>query len=411
MTRSPRPGAAPAALAFIAVSVFLDALAQSISFPILPRLAQHLLGSDFSAAARWTGWLEVGWAIPQFLAAPLLGMLSDRIGRRPVIIASVFGVGVELILNALAPSVGWLLAGRMLCGFTCGAQAAAFAYVADVTPPEQRTGAYGWINGALWSGVVIGPGIGGLLAGIDLRAPFWVAAAVALAAGVYGLLVLPESLSQGPRPPLRWTQANPWGALRLAVTTPALALLAPALLLVWLAFQGKDNMVVLYTAYRYGWPPLAFGIFCTAFAAVGVAVQAGVAGRLALRICDRRTVLAGLGLQVLGMAGMGLAPTGALFWLANLPAGLGVVSQPALQSLMSRTVSPAEQGRLQGVVSAIASLASIAAPVAFAQLFAWTIARNQAWSGVTILVAAALSLAALTLVALTPERQNSQARR
>jgi DHA1 family tetracycline resistance protein-like MFS transporter len=140
-------------------------------------------------------------------------------------------------------------------------------------------------------------------------------------------------------------------------------------------------------------------------------VQAGVAARLALRICDRRTVLAGLGLQVLGMAGMGLAPTGALFWLANLPAGLGVVSQPALQSLMSRTVSPAEQGRLQGVVSAIASLASIAAPVAFTQLFAWTIARNQAWSGVTILVAAALSLAALTLVALTPERQNSQGRR
>jgi DHA1 family tetracycline resistance protein-like MFS transporter len=397
-----KPQAARAALVFVAVSVLLDSLAQSISFPILPRLAQSLVGGDTAAASRWVGWLEVGWAAPQFLAAPLLGLLSDRIGRRPVIVAGVFGVGAELVLNALAPNVWWLLGGRMLCGFTCGAQAAAMAYVADVTPAEGRAGAYGWMNAALWAGIIAGPAAGGLLAGLSLRAPFWAAAGVALLAGFYGLIVLPESRPASARGPVAWRRATPWSAAGLLLQRPALRLLALALALLWLAFQGKDNMLVLYTAYRYGWDPLAFGLFAGALAAASIAVQGGLAGRVARRVGERRAVVGGLALQALGMAGMGLAPGGALFVAANGLSVIGGVASPALQALMSNAVGPDEQGRLQGAIGAIGSLTSIAAPIAFTQLFAWTVSdgRGGAWSGATILLAGAVTLLACALTAL-----------
>src|ERR1019366_1702047 len=170
-----------ASLIFIAITVGLDILSQSIAFPILPRLAQLLLGGDRPAAARWVGWLEVAWVVPQFFAAPVLGMLSDRFGRPPVIIASVFGVGAEAVRGALGPTIWWLFATRILCGLTCGGMAAAMAYVADVAAPENRTRAFARINAAIWAAIVMGPALGGLLAGAgDLRAPFWAAAVFAL---------------------------------------------------------------------------------------------------------------------------------------------------------------------------------------------------------------------------------------
>jgi DHA1 family tetracycline resistance protein-like MFS transporter len=409
MPPPPRPGSPRAILIFLAASLVLDALAQSISFPILPRLAQSLTGGDAAGAARWVGWLEVSWAIPQFLAAPVLGALSDRFGRRPVIVLSMLGVGLELILNALAPNIGWLVAGRIFCGIFCSGYAAVMAYVADVTAPEDRAGAYGWMSAAPWLGIILGPAGGGLLAGIDLRAPFWAAAAVALAASAYGALVLPESPRERSGAPLRLASLNPWRAVDL-LARPGLNLLALALLLVWLAFQGRDNMLVLYTAVRYRWTPLDFGLFATALAAASIAVQGGLAGRVTRRLGERATVLGGLLLQALGMVGMGLAGGGALFCVANLPAVLGALATPALQSMMSRRVGPDDQGRLQGAIGSVASFTSIVAPVAFTQLFAWTIAagRGLAWSGMTMLVGAALSLAACALVAITrPTRTRS----
>jgi DHA1 family tetracycline resistance protein-like MFS transporter len=392
-----RPGAA---LAFIAVSVWLDYLAQSIAFPVLPRLAQRLLGGDLAAAARWTGFLEVAWAIPQFLAAPVLGMLSDRFGRRPVIVLSLFGVAGELVLNALAPNLGWLLAGRILCGFTCGAQAAAMAYVADITAPQDRTRAYGWVNAALWTGIIVGPAAGGALAAIDIRAPFWAAAGVALACGLYGLLLLPESLPAERRAPLRWRSANPWGAVNLLLQRPGLLALGVAQLLIWLAFQGESNMMVVYTAFRYAWTPLTFGLFATVLALANIAVQGGLAGRIAQRLGERPTVLVGLAFQAASMAAMGLSSTGGFFTVATLVGVIGLISGPALQALMTARVGPDEQGRLQGAIGSISSLTSIVAPIAFTQLFAWTIApqRAAALSGSTMLLAAALTLAALGVI-------------
>jgi DHA1 family tetracycline resistance protein-like MFS transporter len=389
-----------AALAFIAVSVCLDYLAQSISFPVLPRLAQRLLGGDLVAASRWTGVLEVAWAIPQFLAAPLLGMLSDRFGRRPVIVLSLFGIAGELTMNALAPNLTWLLAGRILCGFTCGAQVAAMAYVADITPEAGRASAYGWLNAALWTGVIVGPAAGGVLTAIDVRTPFWFAAGVALVCGLYGLAVLPESLAPEHRAPLRWTTANPWGAIDLLRRRPGLLALGFAQLLIWLAFQGTSNMMVVYTASRYAWTPLAFGAFATALAAANIAVQGGLAGRVVRTWGERRTALAGLGFQTLSTAAMGLASTGSLFWAANLLGVIGSIYQPALQSMMTAKVAPDEQGRLQGAIGSISSLTGILAPIPFTQLFAWTIAPGQpaALSGATMLLGAGLCLIAWVVV-------------
>ncbi len=389
-----------AAFVFIAITVWLDYSAQSITFPLLPRLARLLLNGDAARAARWVGWLEVGWAIPQFLGAPLFGMISDRFGRRPVIVLSLFGVAGELVLNALAPDVGWLLAGRILCGLTCGAIAPAMAYVADITAPEDRTRAFGRLNAAIWAGVILGPAIGGLLATAGLRTPFWAAAALAAANGVYGLFVLPESLPKESRAPIRWAKANPWGAVDLIFSRPGLLILGAALLMVWLAFQATSNMLVLYTSFRYGWGALTFGVFCAVMGSAAIVTQALLAGRVARRIGDRNTVLGGLIAQVIGLTVMGLTPSAMVFSAINLLTILGGVAQPALQSMMSATVGADEQGRLQGAVGSISSLTSIVAPIVFTQLFAWTIAPGHppAWSGITMLAGAGLSLVAASLV-------------
>lgn len=399
-------------LSFIATTLALDMLAQSISFPVLPRLTETLLGGDLPATARWVGVIEVAWAIPQFFAAPVLGMLSDRFGRRPIVVLSVFGVGIELAIGALAPNVWWLLAARILCGFTCGAQAAALSYVADVTGPDERTKAFGWMNVAMWTGIVLGPPLAGLFALVDIRAPFVAAAAIALANGLFGYFVLPESLPPERRAAFVWSKATPAGSIDLLLQRPGLWVFGVAMLFTWLAFQANDNMMVLYTLYRYEWSALTFGVFTIGLSLVGIAVQGWWAGRVAARFGERRAAIAGLALHGVGMAAAGLAPTGAWYALANLPSVLGGIATPAIQTLMSTKVAPDEQGRLQGAIGAIASFTSIMAPITFTRLFAWAIAgeRGPAWSGITILIGAALSLLAAALVlAKTEERADRAA--
>ena len=400
--RFPRAGPRSAGLAFIAVTVCLDVVSHTIVFPVLPRLVEQLLHGDRPAAARWVGMLYAAWSVAQFFAAPVLGMLSDRFGRRPVILISVFGLSLDLVMTALAPNLAWLFAARAVCGLTAGAQTAAMAYVADITPPEDRTKRYGLLNAAAWTGVILGPALGGMLGAIDPRAPFWAAAAVALGNGLYGLLVLPESLPRKNRAPIRWRKANPWGALDLLARREGLLILGVVLLMLWFAGQAMNSVFVLYTAFRYGWDPFALGVFCSALAVGNILVQTQVASRVAKRFGEWRAVIGGLAFQVVGFAAVGLAPTGLWFWLANIPMVLANVAGPALQSLMTAKVEPDEQGRLQGAMGSIGSFTGLMGPIAFTQIFAWAISlgHGPGWSGVTILTGAALSAVAVGLVVL-----------
>jgi DHA1 family tetracycline resistance protein-like MFS transporter len=410
MPLRPHAASSRAALALVAAALFLDSLAQSMSFPVLPRLTQELVGGDPAQAARWVGWLEVGWALPQFLAAPVLGALSDRFGRRPIIVLGAFALAAEMALSVLATDVWVLLLGRGLIGAFGASQAAAFAFAADVTAPDDRTRAFAWLNVALWSGIVVGPAFGGLLAEADLRAPFMAAGALALAAGVYGLLFLPESLKADARTPFRVAAASPWSAFGVLFGSGVLAPLSVVLVVSWLTLQGSDNMVVLYTAHRYGWDALTLGGFVTVTAALGLAVQAGVAARLAGRTPDRTLLLAGLALQAVGLAVMGLAPGSAPFAAGYLLTLFGGIARPALQSLMSSAVGPGAQGRLQGAITAVAGLTSIGAPILFTQAYAWSISggRPIAWSGATILTGAVLTSLALGLILLVGPRREAR---
>jgi DHA1 family tetracycline resistance protein-like MFS transporter len=399
--KSPPGGAASrAGLGFIAVTICLDVVSHTMVFPVLPRLVETLAGGQVSSAARWVGVLVAAWSVAQFFGAPVIGMLSDRFGRRPVILISIFGLSIGLAIMALAPTLAWLLVGRVLCGLTAGAQGAAMAYVADITPQEERAKSYGWLNAAAWTGVILGPAVGGLMGALDPRAPFWAAAAVALANGIYGLLVLPESLPRERRAPMRWGKANPIGAFSLLASRPGLPVLALILMLLWFAMHAMNSVFVLYTAYRYQWDPMALGVFCAVLGAVNIVVNSQIAGRAVDRFGERRTLIAGLAFQALGYLAVGLAPTGLWFWLANAPMALANIAGPALQAMMTAKVDPDEQGRLQGAMGGIASLTGLFGPIAFTQVFALVVAggRAPAWSGVTILLGGVLSLIAWGLV-------------
>lgn len=391
-------GASRASLAFIAVTVALDVASQSMIFPILPRLVEDLVAHDRASAARWVGWLEAAWAFTQFFAAPFLGLLSDRYGRRPVILISLFGLVVDLVVTAIAPDLWWLLAARAVCGMTTATPAAAAAYVADVTPPDSRAGTFGLLNAAAWSGIIIGPAIGGLAGGHDPRLPFWIAAGVTLLNAVYGLFVLPESLRPENRTArVDWAKANPVGAVGLLASPPGLLPLAGVYQLLWFALHAMNAVMVLYTLHRYGWDPIAFGVFCSVAAVGNIFVQSWLAGRVTRRFGDRSVLVAGLVFQVLGFLASGLAPNAVLYCAAYGLVTLGNLAGPALQSLMTATVGEDEQGRLQGACGAMASTATFFAPVVFTQLFALTLGMGSSWLGLTLVIGAGLTALGLPL--------------
>jgi DHA1 family tetracycline resistance protein-like MFS transporter len=379
-------------VARLCLLIFLDGFAHSVSFPILPRLVAELTGHQPPVTALWVGWLEVAWAVPQILIAPVLGALSDRYGRRPLMLLSAVGIGIELTLDALASHVGWLVVGRVVCGLSFAAQAAVMAGVADVTATEGRARAFGLANGALYGGIVAGLLASGALASLGVRAPFWTGAGVAAAAALYVALAVPEPLGRAQRTVAR-TGGAAWEGVRLVAAYPGLRPLALVLLLSWLAFQSSDNMVVLYTEHRYGWSAGQFGLFAAATALLGIAVQGLLASPATRRLGERGALVAGSAMTAAGMLAMGLAPAPAAFVPAAMLAMLGAVARPALQAMMSRCVGADEQGRLQGLVSSIVSLTSVVAPLAFTSLYAWAIGggRAPAWAGLTFVCGATLS--------------------
>jgi MFS transporter, DHA1 family, tetracycline resistance protein len=385
-----------ATFAFVFFVVLLDVLALGIMIPVLPKLVIAFAGGDRVGATAFYGAFGTLWALMQFLCAPLLGALSDRYGRRPVILVSCLGLGFDYLLMAMAPSLGWLFVGRAISGITAASFATGFAYVADVTPPAQRAARFGMLGAAFGTGFVIGPALGGLLGSVDLRLPFWVAGALSLANAGYGFFILPESLPPAHRAAFAWSKANPLAALRFLRSYPALLGLAAAAFLYRLGHDALPNIFVLYGDYRFGWSERTVGWALAAVGVCAVAVQAGLV-RVAVRRCGaRQAMLIGLGFGAVAFTIYGLAPTPVLFCIGIPVGALFGFSYPAMQTLMTAIVGANEQGRLQGALASLMGVAGVLAPLAFTQVFAAAIGPFRGWGlpGAPFLLAAAVLIAA-----------------
>ena len=372
-------------------------VAFGVVIPVFPQLVAQLQGGDMANAAAIFGLFGTAFAFMQFLSAPVLGALSDRFGRRPVVLLSNLGLGADYIVMALAPSLPVLFLGRLISGVTSSSFSTASAYVADVTPPEKRAARFGLLGVAFSIGFIVGPALGGLLATIDPRAPFWASAALSLANFLYGLLVLPESLPPERRGPFRPKAANPLGAMRFLASRPVLATLAVGAAFAYLAHDSLPMTFVLYSVYRFGFDEATIGIALAIVGVSGLVVQGLVVGRAVRAVGEYRTLLIGLVVGAAAQVLLGLAPTAPLFLLGIPTWSFFGLTGPTLQAIASREVSPSEQGRLQGALSSLRSLVTLGSPILYTQTFAAAIGA-LAWLGVP---GAAFLLSAALLVAAT----------
>jgi DHA1 family tetracycline resistance protein-like MFS transporter len=355
------------------------------------------MGGDTAKAALVYGVFGTAWALMQFLFSPVLGTLSDRYGRRPIILLSNFGLGFDYILMALAPSIGWLFLGRIISGITAASVSTAGAYIADVTPPAERAAKFGLLGAAFGLGFVVGPALGGLLGHVDPRLPFWVAAGLSLTNAMYGLFVLPESLTPERRSPFSWRRANPMGSLRLLRSHRELWGLSCVTFLSNLAHVALPSVAVLYMGYRYGWDSIATGFLLMGVGTCSIIVQGVLVGRVVRSIGERRTILVGLLCGMIGFVMQGLASTGPAYVAGIIVMSLWGLLGPAVQGVMTRLVGPMEQGQLQGANSSVLGIASLIGPLLFTQTFASFIGPHRSWHlpGAPFLLSALLLVGAL----------------
>lgn len=382
-----------AAIAFIFVTAVLDIVAMGIIIPVLPSLIEEFAGSN--ADAGWINGVFVAlWAGMQFVCSPIIGSLSDRYGRRPVILLSTAGLAADYVLMAVAPNLWWLALGRIVAGVTSSSFTTVFAYMADITPPEGRARAYGLIGAAFSAGFVAGPLMGGFLGEISPRAPFWVAAAMSGLAFLYGAFVLPESLAPEKRMPFAWRRANPFGAMMLLRSHPELAGLASVTFLLHFSHHVFSAVFVLYAAFRYNWHAWEVGVLLAMVGVLDMIVQGLIVGPVVKRFGDRATMVFGLFGGAIGLALMGFAPTGIWFTVAMIPNALWGLAMPTTQSLMTQRVSESEQGQLQGANMSVASIAGVASPLFFGALYAWTVRDGtpMPFPGLAFYIAAAVLL-------------------
>lgn len=394
-----QPKGRRAAASFIFLTIALDMLALGMIAPVLPRLIASFMAGNVSGSARMLGIFGTVFAIMQFFFSPVLGSLSDRYGRRPVVLLSNFGLGLDYLLMAWAPALGWLFVGRVISGLTASSVPTGMAYMTDVTPPEKRASAFGLVGAAFGMGFVLGPALGGILGSVNPRLPFLVAGCLSLLNGLYGIFVLPESLSHQHRSPFSWKRANPVGSLRMLKNNKVLFGLSAVLVLGYLAQQSLQNVYVLMADYRYGWSDRTVGWSLALVAVFAGFYGAGLVKPLVKRIGERGALTFGLIGGAIGYVMFGLSKTG-LLMLWGIPVlNLMSVAWPSAQSIMSREVSPSEQGQMQGGVQSLRGLAAIFGPVMFTFIFSKTFGAGAAIQapGAAFYLAAALLIVSLVV--------------
>jgi DHA1 family tetracycline resistance protein-like MFS transporter len=406
------------ALFFIFITALMDVISLGIMIPVLPFLIKAMVGGSTANASLWTGVFGTVWAGVQFFAAPVIGMISDRFGRRPVILASIGGLGVDFLFMALAPTLPWLFLGRVINGLTAASFSTASAYVADVTPPEGRAKAFGMMGAAFGAGFLIGPAIGGMLGEMTVnigfwhvekyRLPFYVAAGMALINWLYGCFILPESLPVERRAKtFIWARANPVGSLNLLRRHRDLLGLGGVGFLFYMAHNVLPQIFALYMGYRYHFGTAMVGVSLMVTGVANIIVQALMVGPVVKKLGERGALLAGLAFGTVGFLIFALAPNAWVYWCGVPVFALMGFAQPGLQGLMTRRVGPSEQGQLQGANSSIMGLTGLIGPALYTVVFAWAVGPMDHWHqpGIPILIASACMAGALVLAYFVAHRQ------
>ena len=356
-------------LIFILITVMLDSMGIGLIMPVMPDLIQELEAGDLGQAALWGGILAAIFAVMQFLFGPVIGGLSDRFGRRPVLLIALVVMAFDYVLMAVAGTIWLLVIGRIIGGITAATQSTASAYMADISKPEDKSANFGLIGAAFGMGFVLGPLIGGLLAEYGTRAPFWAAAVLAGANAIFGYFALPETVTDQIRRPFSLRRANPLGAFKHIGQLPGLGRLMGMSFIYGIAFFVYPSIWAYFGKLQFGWGPGMIGLSLGAFG-IGIAIVQGVLIRPILaRIGERNAVLLGLGVDVVAFVALGFVTNGWIAFALTPLTALGSIAGPALQGIMSRTAPDDQQGELQGALTSINAVASIAAPLAMTQVF------------------------------------------
>ncbi|MCX5689465.1 MAG: TCR/Tet family MFS transporter [Planctomycetota bacterium] len=396
----------PPATKFIFLTLLLDVLGFGLIIPVAPRLVQQLQGGSEDAAATTVGLLAASYAAMQFLFSPILGALSDRFGRRSVLLVSLFGSGLDYIALALSPTIAFLFITRAINGISGASMTVASAYIADVTPPEKRAGAFGMMGAAFGIGFILGPLMGGYLGDINIHYPFYAAAALTFLNWMYGFIVLPESLPVERRAPFKISRANPIGAFAGLGRYPLVAGIAIATFFANLAQFGLHATWVLYTGHRYGWTPKQVGLSLAVVGIGAAIVQGGLARKIIPWLGEKNSILLGLLIAIAAYIGYGAVTQGWMIYVVIAYATLGGIAMPAAQTLITRTVLPTEQGATQGALTGLQSLANILGPIIGSITFRYSIlpASPVHIDGLTFFVGAGMAAIGWVIAAYTLAR-------
>lgn len=389
----------PAALGFIYAAIMMNTVSMGVIVPVFPVLVKNLTGQGDAGAAQIMGVFGAAWAMMNLIFAPVFGNLSDRFGRRPVLLVSMFGLAFDYLVMAVAPNITWLFIGRVISGITASSGSAAGAYVADVSTPENRARNFGRFQAAANAGILLGPALGGFVGQLDPRAPFWIASLLAFANALYGLFIVPESLAHERRMSFRWHRANPIGAAALLVSRKGLLGMAMIVFIAQFAGSSFNSVFQFYTHYRYGWGPAQVGLLLMVLGGGSIVIQSFVAGWSTSIIGERRSVILGMAINAAGFACIGLAATVPAFWIAMSLLILAGIAFPNLMSLLSKRVDVDQQGQLQGALAILFGASQLIGPLAYTNVFAWAIGPGS-WlrlPGLPMLVGSGLLLIAVGL--------------
>ena len=365
------PGSRKAAVSFIFITLLLDVIGLGLIIPVFPQLIEELIQGNISKASQWAGLLTFAYAIMQFICAPIIGNLSDKYGRRPVLLLSLLGFGIDYIFLSLAPTIWWLFVGRLIAGLFGASFTTATAYIADISTSENRSKNFGMIGAAFGLGFIIGPGLGGLLGGVGPRVPFMAAAVLTLMNLIYGYFVLPESLAKEHRRPFEWKRANPMGSLLQLKKYKGVEGLIVSLIFLYIAGHAVQSTWTFFNIEKFQWSNTLMGISLTVIGLLIAIVQGGLIRYINPKLGEERSVYVGLGLYSLGLFLFSFATDGWMMFVFLIPYCLGGIAGPAIQSIISGNVPKNEQGELQGALTSLMSATSIVGPLLMTNLFAW----------------------------------------